>query len=86
MFDNVNIHQKRRHKTSANKNLQHNLVQLYAVLDRVNCEHLPDDAPILSDVRDLPRDRWWLPDDEQLMMKKEINVSVTYALYKMDCQ
>ena len=78
VFDNINVHQKRRHKTSTNKNVQHNLVQLYAVLDRVNCEYLPDDKPILSDVKALGRDAWWLPADEQQLIKDEINVRYTY--------
>ncbi|XP_072026228.1 uncharacterized protein [Amphiura filiformis] len=80
VFDNVNIYQKRRHKTSQNKNEQHNLVQLYAVLDRINCEDLPDEAPILPDVRELGRDTWWLPATEQLQMKQEIEVLISRVI------
>ncbi|XP_072013640.1 uncharacterized protein [Amphiura filiformis] len=80
VFDNVNIHQKRRHKTSQNQNDQHNLVQLYAVLDRVNLEHLPNEAPILPDVRMLGRDTWWLPARDQQCMKSEIQTIIERVL------
>ena len=58
--DNLNWHQKKRHKTSANQNNQYNYVQAYSVLDRVNLEALENSSPIRADIRRLPRDTWWL--------------------------
>ena len=65
----------RRHKTESNKNEQLNLVQLFAVQDRVNLYELLNDDPILSDISDLSQDTWWLPMREQVYMKEELLVS-----------
>ena len=81
MFDNVNVHQKRRHQTKTNKNQQLNLVQLFAVEDRVNLEELPNDEPILSDITALSQDTWWLPVREQICMQQELQVS----FYNISC-
>ena len=75
IFDNLNLKEKVRHKTAKNKNKQHNLVQSYAVLDRINLEGLPNESPI-SDAKDLPTDSWWLPKKEQQAMKTEMTVSL----------
>ena len=75
IFDNVNILKKVRHKTTSHQNKQHNLVQAYSVLDRVCCEDLPNESPILSDIKNLPSSTWWLPEDEEAAIKEEIKVS-----------
>ena len=74
VIDNVNLRKKVRHKTSTTSNVQHNLMQAYSVLDRVNCEHLPNDRPILDDIRQLPQETWWLNDTDQSLIKEEIKV------------
>lgn len=77
IFDNINIYQRKRHKKKTNENSQKNMVHLYAARDRVNLQILPDDEPILADIRDLPDESWWLSAREQQFMRDEIKVSNT---------
>ena len=51
------------------------MITAYSVLDRVNCEHLPDDHPILSDIKQLSRDAWWLSESNQMKIKEELKVT-----------
>jgi hypothetical protein len=45
-MDNLDFHIRVRDMTEAHQNQSKHYVQLMAVKDRVNCENLPDDAPV----------------------------------------
>ena len=51
-----------------------NMMQAYSVLDRVNCEYLPNDHPILDDITQLPQEAWWMDTVEQSALKAELQV------------
>nr|XP_006816718.1 PREDICTED: uncharacterized protein LOC102803889 [Saccoglossus kowalevskii] len=53
VFDNLDLNKKARHMTGEHRNQDFHFVNTYAVKDRVNCENLPDDAPI-CDILKLP--------------------------------
>ncbi|KAI8515750.1 Protein unc-80 [Branchiostoma belcheri] len=62
VFDNIDIHQKVRHKTSQNSNKDHHFVNAYGVPDRVNVQHLPNDQP-MADILSVPLQEF-LPSEE----------------------
>ena len=85
VFDNLNFHQTVRHKTLDNKNKQFNLVHAYAVIDRVNCEHLDNSRP-QARVEDLPNATWFMSTDDHQLLKDELNILWQRAIVKfMPC-
>ena len=43
----------KRHEATANHNTMHNMMQAYSVFNCVNCEYLPNDHPILDEIRQI---------------------------------
>ncbi|XP_066302187.1 uncharacterized protein [Branchiostoma lanceolatum] len=75
VFDNIDIHQKVRHKTSQNSNKDHHFVHTYAVLDRVNVQHLPDDRP-MADILSVPL-KEFLPNDEDCSSLRDDMITIS---------
>ncbi|XP_078590946.1 uncharacterized protein LOC144870520 [Branchiostoma floridae x Branchiostoma japonicum] len=73
-FDNVDICQRVRHKTSQNSNIDHHFVHAYASLDRVNVQDLPDDQPI-ADILTVPLQEF-LPSKEDRSSMREDMVTI----------
>ncbi|VDI63953.1 Hypothetical predicted protein [Mytilus galloprovincialis] len=84
-LDNLDFHLKVRDMTQDHQNMLKHYVQLMAVKDRVNCEHLPDTLQI-GNLVDVANNEF-LPNADDISSLREdiINLTATLLVNHLEC-